>query len=423
MAPLEKFKGMLPARLRHGLGVCRSMANDYILQFRCWYYVNIFTPWAVRRMRRKPVVNVIFVVAELGMWKTENLYQAMLAHPRFNPVLRVVPTPENAKAQQEVIEYLESKGYDYRALDKDTPLQDGFKADVIFYQKPYYYTYFKAQRFDCNLNALYCFVTYGVHNILSDFICNQLMHNIAWQYYFENESCALETADYMDNGGRNIVVTGVPLFDRFHKPRENYHYDWKPQDCVKKRIIYAPHFSFEPDSILHYSTFLENGDFMLEMARKYADEVQFVFKPHPLLQPHLYKYWGKEKTDAYYAAWENLSNGQVEMGQYDDLFMTSDAMIHDCSSFTNEYMFTCNPVMYLMHDKSDSHGSNLNTFTRKAFDLHYKGTTHEEIEDFIQNVINGKDALLEQRKKYYAEYLKPVNNKMSVENIMGAVLK
>ena len=162
---------------------------------------------------------------------------------------------------------------------------------------------------------------------------------------------------------------------------------------------------------------------MLEMARKYADKVQFVFKPHPLLQPHLYKYWGKEKTDAYYAAWENLSNGQVEMGQYDDLFMTSDAMIHDCSSFTNEYMFTCNPVMYLMHDKSDSHGSNLNTFTRKAFDLHYKGTTHEEIEDFIQNVINGKDALLEQRKKYYAEYLKPVNNKMSVENIMGAVLK
>ena len=422
MAPLEKFKGMLPARLRHGLGVCRSMANDYILQFRCWYYVNIFTPWAVRRMRRKPVVNVIFVIAELGMWKTENLYQAMLAHPRFNPVLRVVPTWENVKAQQEVIEYLDKKGYDYRALDKGTPLQDGFNADIIFYQKPYYYAYFEAQRFDRNLNALYCFVTYGVHSVMSDFICNQLMHNIAWQYYFENESCAIEIADYMNNRGRNIVVTGIPLYDRFCKSKESYHYDWKLQDCVKKRIIYAPHFSFEPDSILHYSTFLENGDFMLEMARKYADEVQFVFKPHPLLQPHLYNYWGKEKTDAYYAAWENLSNGQVEMGQYDDLFMTSDAMIHDCGSFTIEYMFTRNPVMYLVHDKSDSHGSNLCVFAQKAFELQYKGMTHGEIESFIRNVINDKDILQNERMEYYEEFLKPINGKTSVENILNEIL-
>lgn len=422
MTLFDRFKNMLPAGLRYRLGRTHRRMIEAKHSLRYWYYVHVFTPWAVKCMRRKPVINIIFVISELGMWKTENLYQAMLAHPRFNPVLRVIPTPENPKAKQTVIDYLEKKDYDYRALNKDTPLQHGFKTDIIFYQKPYYSVYFKAQRFDRNLNTLFCFVTYGVHNIMSDFTCNHLMHNIAWQYYFENDSCAIEMADYMNNRGRNIVVTGIPLFDRFRKSKECYHYDWKPQECVKKRIIYAPHFSFEPDSILHYSTFLKNGDFMLEMAQKYANEVQFVFKPHPLLQPTLYRYWGKEKTDAYYAAWENLDNGQVEMGQYDDLFMTSDAMIHDCSSFTNEYMFTCNPVMYLLHDNSNSHSSNLNTFTQKAFGLHYKGLTHDDIELFIRNVIDGKDALLDQRMEYYDEFLKPLNGKTSVENIMEAIL-
>lgn len=423
MVTFEKFKDILPTNVRHILAVIHGMMINCYWSYRYWVYVHLFTPIEVKRMRKKPVVNVIFVIAELGMWKTENLYQAMLAHPRFNPVLRVVSTPENDKAKEEVIAYLKNKGYDYRALDEATPLQDGFKADIIFYQKPYPHCYFKAQRYCYNLNALFCFVSYGIHNIMSDFICNQPLHNIAWQYYFENKQCAAETAKYMNNNGRNIVVTGVPLFDRFLKPKNAYKYAWKQNDASKKRIIYAPHFSIEKNSCLRYSTFLGNGDFLLEMGRKYADKVQFVFKPHPLLQPHLYEYWGKVKTDKYYAAWDLLANAKVELGQYDDLFMTSDAMIHDCSSFSIEYMFTCNPVMNLIHDRTDSHGSNLNTFARKAFDLHYKGLTHEDIEQFIQNVINGRDVLLEQRKEYFDEFLKPINCKTSVENIIAAILQ
>lgn len=373
-------------------------------------------------MRRKPVINVIFVIAELGMWKTENLYQAMLAHPRFNPVLRVVSVPGNADTRQKVVDYLNYKGYKYRTLKEATPLQDSFKTDIIFYQQPYRYCYFKPHIFFHNLDALFCYVSYAIHNFMSDFTCNQDLHNIAWQYYFENKSCATETATLMTNRGRNIIVTGVPMFDQYLKAREEYHYDWKQPDETKKRIIYAPHFSIGSDNILHYSTFLKNGEFILGMARKYAGKVQFVFKPHPLLLSHLYEYWGKEKTDAYYAAWDSLSNAKVELGQYVDLFMTSDAMIHDCSSFTNEYPFTCKPVMYLLHDNSNSHASGLNTMTRKAFELHYKGITHDDIEAFINDVINNTDAFAEQRKDYYAEYLKPVNGKLAADNIIEAIL-
>ena len=150
-------------------------------------------------MRRKPVINVIFVIAELGMWKTENLYQAMLTHPRFNPVLRVVPTPENQKAQQEVVEYLNRKGYNYRAIDEHTPLQEGFQTDIIFYQKPYHFSYYKPQRFDQNLNTLFCYLHYGAHDYVSNLTANSILHNIAWQYYCENKSCAEDIAKLMDN--------------------------------------------------------------------------------------------------------------------------------------------------------------------------------------------------------------------------------
>lgn len=411
MSTIEKIKNGLPGGLLRRLWVMRLRL-----------YTRIFVPIAARRIRHKPKINVLFALVDLGMWKTENLYCAMLKHPRFNPVLRVIPTPENQKAQQEVTDYLKSKQYNYLSLDINTPLQDGFNADIIFYQKPYPWSYSRNHTFTHNLNALFCFASYGIHNILSDFICNQPLHNIAWQYYYENSSCAQESAKYMDNRGRNIVVTGVPMFDSFSGSASEYHYGWKQQGNTKKRIIYAPHFSIETDSTLRYSTFLENGDFMLEMAHKYADKVQFVFKPHPLLQPHLYAFWGKEKTDSYYAAWDSLPNAKVELGQYTDLFMTSDAMVHDCSSFSIEYMFTRKPVMFLLHSSTDDHCSNLNTMSREAFGLHDKGVTHDDIEKFILRVIDGQDERRSLRDEFYEKYLKPINGRSSVENIIDAIL-
>ena len=392
----------------------------WYLRFYC--YVYIFTPWAARRMRRKPVINVIFVIAELGMWKTENLYQAMLTHPRFNPVLRVVPTPENQKAQQEVVEYLNRKGYNYRAIDEHTPLQEGFQTDIIFYQKPYHFSYYKPQRFDQNLNTLFCYLHYGAHDYVSNLTANSILHNIAWQYYCENKSCAEDIAKLMDNKGRNTIVTGTTFFDNFRHDKSEYRFPWKPQATNKKRIIYAPHFSILPDSYLKYGTFLENGHFILEMAHKYENEVQFVFKPHPLLQPCLYKYWGKTKTDAYYAAWENLNNGQVELGQYIDLFMTSDAMLHDCSSITIEYIATKKPVMYLLNQSEENLYSNRSTYAREAFALHVKGHSNKDIEAFIQAVIYQEDQSVRMKEAYCAKYLIPENGKMAYENIIDAIL-
>ena len=101
------------------------------------------------------------------------------------------------------------------------------------------------------------------------------------------------------------------------------------------------------------------------------------------------KVWGKEKADSYYDSWRNAPNSHVEEGQYIGLFKHSDAMIHDCASFMVEYLFTGNPVMYLINKDRDY--SNLSPYIVKAFELHEKGRTQVEIEQFIKNVIDGVD--------------------------------
>lgn len=156
------------------------------------------------------------------------------------------------------------------------------------------------------------------------------------------------------------------------------------------------------------------------MAQKYKDSVQWAFKPHPLLRTKLNEIWGVEKTDNYFLKWQTLENAQVCEGEYIGLFKHSDAMIHDCGSFKVEYLYTGNPVMYLMNDNQEYDYPN--TQTQKALDLHYKAFDSKDIETFIVNVINGVDSSKDSREEFVAQYLTPPYNKSACDNIINAIL-
>jgi CDP-glycerol glycerophosphotransferase (TagB/SpsB family) len=107
---------------------------------------------------------------------------------------------------------------------------------------------------------------------------------------------------------------------------------------------------------------------MKELAVKYRSQVSIAFKPHPVLRSRLEELWGREKTDEYYRFWEELDNTFVADGEYAALFAASDAMIHDCGSFTAEYLYTGKPVLYVFrHDRRATE----NEFGRRALRAHY----------------------------------------------------
>ena len=84
--------------------------------------------------------------------------------------------------------------------------------------------------------------------------------------------------------------------------------------------------------------------------------------------------------------------------------MTSDALIHDCSSFTAEYLYVNKPVMFLT---KKSRIETFNSFADACFNVHYHGSSISDIETFIDNVIAGFDPMLNERTRFINENLIP----------------
>ena len=129
------------------------------------------------------------------------------------------------------------------------------------------------------------------------------------------------------------------------------------------------------------------AELMITIAKKYSDKIQIAFKPHPHLFRELceHKEWGETKTRDYYNQWANMENTQLETGEFIDLFMTSDAMIHDSGSFCVEYHYSGNPVMYVA-DNFEKQVEAMADFGKLAMQQHYVGKTEEDIVDFIEKL-------------------------------------
>lgn len=398
-----------------------SVGNRQFVKTLKWRLYHDYLELKVFFLRRKKTIRFGFLIQELTQWKTELLYQAMLKHPRFEPVLCVSPSLGYPGAEIVFMEYCRSQGYKYELLNPNKTIREQIKLDMVTPQKPYPNEIPVAHQPDNNWGLPYVVIPYFLSTITVPWSVNQRLSILCWRQFVDNDSCKQAWSKMHKLRGLTYKVTGLPVMDELLAPKESLQDVWPIKDG-RKRIIYAPHHTI---SDMHwegigYSTFLDYCDFMLEMRDKYQDRVFFVFKPHPSLRNRLIKYWGEEKTDVYYAQWEKEGSSHIETGKYLSLFKYSDAMIHDCSSFTIEYLYMDKPVMYLLRD--EHHEDNMIPYAKDAFNLHYKGKTQKDIEGFILNVINGVDPLKKNRTRFKDENLIPPNGKTACENIMDSIL-
>ncbi|MBR5657522.1 MAG: CDP-glycerol glycerophosphotransferase family protein [Prevotella sp.] len=386
---------------------------------------------AIEKLKCKNTWNCVFFAIYESVWKYDALYRLMERNERFNPTVLVCPAVN--RGRKHMLESLhhcydsfKKRGYNVLLSYNDekgtyVDVRKELNPDIIFYTNPYkgliddrYYIYqFR--------DLLTVYVTYGFGNTKDfSFNFNQPLHNLVWRNYVETN----KHLDYArlggNNNGRNTVVTGYlgieNLIDTQYKVKNNY---WKFHDNQRKKIIWAPHHTLEPVGPIHFSCFLDYCDFMVDLAKKYAEKIQIAFKPHPLLRPKLEQLWGEEKTNSYYETWANMSNTSLVEGDYIDLFLTSDAMLHDCGSFLIEYLYVNKPVM------RTSNGIPLedlfNDFTLEALKYYYHAFKTKDVERFICDVINGIDLLKEQRTAYVNEVLMPKGGLPS-ENILNDII-
>lgn len=385
--------------------------------------------WEEANRGGKPL-DVAFLLTIPGMWKVDYLFKALQADKHYHPYVVICPySVYKGFSDEEVEETLErtrqfiaDKEYEY-VIPRDKrgkwiDIKKTMHPDIVFFTTPYkdiYPRYFVYNFKD----TLSCYVSYGFSS-LSTYRVNfdLIFHNLIGIYFLETELNRATAKEWARNHGTNVEVSGYPGTEVFL--REDYHPkdNWKPQTKDKKRVIWAPHHTI--DKTLELSTFLLRCDDMLALAEKYSDQIQFAFKPHQLLKFKLQQEWGEERVNEYYNKWRDMENSQLEESNYVDLFLTSDAMIHDCGSFTTEYLFTHKPVMYLTHDERFK--ERFSPFGLEAFECHYRGSSVEEIEKFLSDVVlAGNDPMATRRQDFYNRYLQPINGILPSQMIINFI--
>jgi hypothetical protein len=385
----------------------------------------------LKELKEKQKITVAFFLQSPSVWKYDRLYWLFDKSERFEPVVVITPfnvhlnydKGEMRNVMNQSEEFAKKSGYRYfQTFDSERnkwlDIRKTLNPDIIFYTKPYKDTLpqYHIYRFPDKLN---CYAPYGMMNIdIFRIVYNLPFHNLLWRFFVETEYQAGYSREYQTCGGTNTVVSGSLGMESLMLPDYKPVDVWKPQPVRKKRIIWAPHHTV--DYLFNFSNFFAYCDFMFELAEKYKDDIQIAFKPHPVLKFKLINIWGTERTEAYYQRWRDLPNGQPEEGYYADLFLTSDAMIHDCASFTAEYLYTKKPTMFIVKDKDANHW---NSFGQKCFDLHYHAYQPSDVEDYIKNVVvAGNDTMQAARDEFYKEYLYPKDGVLPSQKIVNTIL-
>jgi hypothetical protein len=388
---------------------------------------------ALDRIRKKEKIKIAFFILKSSVWKFEILYRLLENDKKFEPVIIICPYNTYGREtmlrhMNQAFEYFNTNGYNViKSLDETTGkwlnVKKEIKPDIVFFSVHWNLTRpeYKIQTYN---RILTCYSTYTfVISHLYQGYFNQEMHNLVWKYFVETTAHQKIAQKYAQNKGTNVVVSGYPGMDILLQKDYQPVNVWKINDKKIKRIIWSPHHTIQEfGATLDYSTFLNYCDFMFDLANKYRDQIQIAFKPHPILRSKLSldAVWGKEKTEKYFQKWANLPNGQLNEGEYFDLFATSDGLINDSSAFVIEYLYTGKPMMFLKND--DSVGERMNEIGRKALTKLYIGKHKEDVERFITEVIlENNDPMKNDRNQFFNNTIKPPNNVLASQNIYNHI--
>lgn len=388
-----------------------------------------------KRVKAKEKKKVLFLVIQQAIWKYDVLLELLKADDRFEPEILVCPytAGDEEELQHEMnkvlrafsekgVNVINSRKADGTWIDVRTDINP----DIIFFTNPH-----KLTRKEYTINQLadkltcytpYAFVVIG----RIEMHYNDMFHKMLWKHYIETETHRKYALSFPLHNEHNLVVSGYPALDKVFQPNTDMKHVWKSiEGKERKKIIWAPHHTIKGQGVqLDYSSFEELADFFLKLAESEGSDYQFAFKPHPLLMTKLFQAeaWGKEKTLEYYKRWENATHGQLETGDYLDLFQESDGMILDSASFIVEYLYFNKPVLFTYRDKDVK--ERFNSFGQEVLNVLYSGAGEADILAFLEErILKEKDTELESRKAFLRTRILPQNGFTASENIFQDLIE
>lgn len=320
----------------------------------------------LKRIRSKPKgekIRVLFLVGEPAKWKCQKLYEAMRTSEIFEPTVGLsawnmqtasrCPDDQLDEFHKNAERFFDSLGDSHVRTYSLHPRKylslSTFSPDIVFYSEPWGPVQSQASESVSRI-ALTFFIPYFTpsHGDVK-WEARHELHRFLYAYITLNDRWAkiFRAGLRPWNFAAKFIGLGHPSLDFFAGAVAT-----KGRGCG---VIYAPHYSF-PATATHinygyiypFSTFDRNGEAILAYAQSHP-EYGWIFKPHPVLRRYLVEsgFWTKEKTDAYYTAWERLGRACYD-GGYQKLFLESRALVTDCCSFLTEYGATGKPIIHLL---------------------------------------------------------------------------
>ncbi|MCR5675542.1 MAG: CDP-glycerol glycerophosphotransferase family protein [Lachnospiraceae bacterium] len=375
------------------------------------------------RLREQAKIVVAFMAYDASTWIGDELFELLAQSDRFEPYVVLTSVFNEQSDELRLKQYRDNLRYfserkvrllptiDPRDNSQFTWKKLGIRPHVCIWLCPYSIYRGDFEMLNMPLDILHIYIPYGFNVVgTPNAHFNLLTHLLMWRVFYESRATVKMAAEKCIIGDATAVYTGYPKIDAFYRNYDPNDGVWgrlmkKGDNAGKKRIIYSPHHTIEEWELLHFSTFLSNYRFMLEMAKKYREDTVWVFRPHPILKSKLLRagtFASEAEWDAYVAEWDALDNAMsYEQGDYAELMMNSDAMIMDCGSFIGEYVYAQKPLLFL-----DSGKAIFNEFGEEIMQVHYRvpGDDFDAIEAFITGtVIGGEDSKAELRARYFRD--------------------
>jgi hypothetical protein len=352
-------------------------------------------------------IDVLFFVFHHPVWKLDEVYKRFNNDLRFNPVVILCPyitQGDNvmSSTMDTAYQYFTDKGFQVTKTKGDDGWLDinmHYKNKIIFFTNPHNITFKKYQWSNFKRDIKF-YVPYH-HQIEAgqwDSQWNSAFHLSMSKLFYIAPFHKDLAKEKMLNHGINVSITGYPATEGFLLNKHLSGAAWKKQENKKLKVIFSPHHTIEYSPNIGLCEFLNVADKMKALSNSYKKQIQFSFKPHPILKEKLASIpsWGREKVDEYYRYWEESSNTQLDEGEYFDLFSNSDAMIHDSGSFLAEYLYVNKPVMYLYNNTTRSR---FNDYGLKCLECCHVDKNND-IESFLFDLIQNKDCKKEKREDF-----------------------
>lgn len=345
---------------------------------------------------KKQKLKIIFLNTECEKWQYQSLYETFEKDNRFEVQVIISPIKKLLKKRKSFLNYIEQTekcyqyfknkkmnvayGFDFenkKYIDLKT-----FSPDIIFYEQPWDIPDIQLP-VNTSAYALTMYANYGAATTkgTNEYAGSPLFKEV-FRYFLDNKFIK---PFLIEKGLKEecLVESGSLKNDGYFRKIDESNIIWKTTH--KKRIIWAPHFSFFANSQLRYGTFDWNYKYMYEFAVSHP-EFEFILKPHPRLRDEIvrHKIMTEEEMIEYFNGWNNLDNAQVyECGNYIDMFRTSDVMITDCNSFLFEYMPTKKPLINLINKNSVGHID----IIEKLLYAYYQVDNIEDLQQIFKKII------------------------------------